>query len=228
MNDGNHFARDGYAVLAGLVPKGTARAAALYALLNRNLPDYYSPERDYNSWGRYADALGESLLVESQPAIEKAIGLSLFPTYSYLRVYCTGSVLPAHTDRPSCEISVTLTLGGEAREGWPIWVQAKAGARAVDLPAGDAMVYRGAVLPHWRERFAGRLWVQLFLHYVRRDGRYADCRFDGRVRLGPIVPGADPRPRKRFAADDPCPCGSGRRFADCHGAAGGGKTTDSR
>jgi len=214
------FSEMDYDVIQGLIPRTSAHLCASYAIANRNLPGYYAPEKDCNSWGRYADSMGEVLLAQSLPAVESATQLSLFPAYSYLRIYCEGSVLRKHTDRPSCEISVTLTLGGQAPTEWPIWVEARGEKRAVILPPGDALVYKGAILPHWRERFDGRLWIQLFLHYVRRDGEFADCRFDGRERLGPIVPGQDPRRgslHRRFAANDACPCGSGLRYADCHG-----------
>ncbi|MGH8427559.1 MAG: SEC-C metal-binding domain-containing protein [Gammaproteobacteria bacterium] len=104
-------------------------------------------------------------------------------------------------------------------------MEAQGEARVITLPPGDALVYRGGLLPHWRERFEGRCWVQLFLHYVRRDGVFADCRFDGRERLGPVEPGQDPRRRdlhRRFATNDPCPCGSGLRYGACHGRQAGG------
>ena len=44
------------------------------------------------------------------PRMEKATGLKLFPTYTYFRVYKNGDVLEKHKDRPSCEISVSLSL----------------------------------------------------------------------------------------------------------------------
>ena len=220
VNANAAFSQRDYDVIQELIPRASARLCTSYALANRNLPDYYTPESAFNSWGRYADSLSEAVLAQSLPAVEAATGLSLFPAYSYLRIYSGGSVLPKHIDRPSCEISVTLTLGGQAPGAWPIWVEAQGEERAVTLPPGDALVYKGALLPHWRERFEGRFWVQMFLHYVRRDGEFADCRFDGRERLGPIVPGHDPRRstlHRHFTADDPCPCGSGRRYGDCHG-----------
>ncbi|MGH8272885.1 MAG: SEC-C domain-containing protein [Gammaproteobacteria bacterium] len=220
MNDMPPFTETGYSLVRELVPRTTARLCTAYAAANRDLPDYYAPESAFNAWGRYADSIGEALLAQSRPAIEEVTGLALFPAYSFLRIYCEGAILPRHTDRPSCEISVTLTLGGDALAAWPIWLEAQGETRAVTLPPGDALVYRGALLPHWRERFDGRFWVQLFLHYVCRDGTFADCRFDGRERLGPIVPGQDPRRRnlhRSFAADDPCPCGSGLRYGACHG-----------
>lgn len=220
MSEEPRFDTTGYAVIPGLIPGGLAGVCASYAVANHNLPGYYTPEHAFNAWGRYADSLGEVLLARIQPAIEKATGRALYPTYSFLRVYCDGAALPRHTDRPSCEISVTLALGGDVTEPWPIWLEAGGRSRSVVLAPGDAMVYRGAVLPHWRERVAGNFWVQLFLHYVSRDGKFADCRFDGRERLGPVDPRADARRgdlRRQFAPGDPCPCGSGRSYADCHG-----------
>ncbi|HEX5313946.1 MAG TPA: SEC-C domain-containing protein [Gammaproteobacteria bacterium] len=218
------FAANDYGILSGLVPAETARLCAGYALANRNLPRYYAAEAMHNSWGRYADSIGEVILAQVQPKIEELTGLALFPAYSYLRIYCPGSVLLSHIDRPSCEISATLTLGGDAAQPWPIWVKSKDGPRAIELPPGDGMVYRGTVVPHWRERFEGRFWIQLFLHYVRRDGQFAQHRFDGREHLGPVAPGEN-RPHgdvpRQFAAEDPCPCGSGRSYASCHGAVPG-------
>ena len=37
----------------------------------------------------------------------------LFPTYAYMRLYKKDSFLIAHTDRPACEISVTIHLGSD-------------------------------------------------------------------------------------------------------------------
>lgn len=217
---GSGFDEVGYVVLPNLVAAATARLCAGYALANRLLPGYYVSEPEFTAWGRYADALGEVVLAQSREAVEAATGQALFPAYSYLRIYGSQAELPRHTDRPSCEFSVTLTLGGESPAPWPIWIEGQAGAHAVTLAPGDALIYRGAVLPHWRERFDGRFWVQLFLHYVARDGEFASCRFDGRSRLGPLIRGGDPRRenfKRRFEADDPCPCGSGRLYGECHG-----------
>lgn len=218
--EGATFAASGYGVVPGLIAPGLANMCAAYALANRNLPEYYVPERPFNAWGRYADSMGEVLLARVQARVEAVTDMALYPAYSYLRLYCEGATLPRHTDRPSCEISVTLALGGEASKPWPIWVEAGGRSHNVVLGPGDAMVYRGAILPHWRERLAGSFWVQLFLHYVDRTGEFADCRFDGRGCLGPVEPGRDARSanlRRRFDIGDPCPCGSGLTYGDCHG-----------
>ena len=64
------------------------------------------------------DVVMEHLLERLRPGIEEATGRRLFPTYSYLRLYKTGSALKAHLDRPACEISVSLNLGHEPARAW--------------------------------------------------------------------------------------------------------------
>jgi hypothetical protein len=92
-------------------------------------------------------------------------------------------VLRAHRDRPSCEVSMTVNLGMDADEPWPIWIAGPMGTVAVALRPGDGLVYRGCDCFHWREPFPGRQLTQLFLHYVDRDGPNAEWKFDKRAML---------------------------------------------
>ena len=61
----------------------------------------------------YGDFVMETLLMKVLPVMKQKTGMDLIPTYSYARVYQTGSELKRHKDRPSCEISTTLNLGGD-------------------------------------------------------------------------------------------------------------------
>ena len=72
-----------------------------------------------NSYAKYADRLMETLLIKTIPVMEQKTGLKLIPTYSYCRLYRKGNILKRHKDRPSCEISTTLCLGGDP---WPIFI----------------------------------------------------------------------------------------------------------
>ena len=131
----------------------------------------------------YADPKMEELLERLRPRVQKITGLKLFPTYSYWRAYLPGAVLARHTDRPSCEISVTVNLGQRSRQPWPIWIEGAEGALPVIMEPGDAVVYRGIECPHWRERFEGQVAVQVFLHYVDQNGLYAKWKYDKREAL---------------------------------------------
>jgi len=131
-----------------------------------------------NTYSHYADPVMETLLVKVLPKMQKETGLNLIPTYSYARAYKKGDELKKHKDRPSCEISTTINLGGDP---WPIFIE----GTKVLLEVGDMLVYSGCELEHWREPFDGNICGQVFLHYNHVNGPFADKnRFDGRPMLG--------------------------------------------
>ena len=66
-----------------------------------------------NTYSHYADPVMETLLVKVLPKMQEETGLKLIPTYSYARAYKKGDELKKHKDRPSCEISTTIHLGGQ-------------------------------------------------------------------------------------------------------------------
>lgn len=132
-----------------------------------NTPSFYSLQG--------MDDLHEKIL----PIMEKHTGLKLFKTYSYCRVYKNGDILASHVDRPSCEISVTLCLGHGEGETWPIFIRDKNDDKVeAKLEAGDALIYRGCDLSHWRYPFEGEHQAQIFLHYVDQNGPYAEWKDD--------------------------------------------------
>jgi len=134
----------------------------------------------------YSDPRMERLLLRSRPVVERITGLKLFPTYSYLRAYQHGSELNPHRDRCACEISVTLSLGLRGASSWPIWIEGPQGPRPVSLKPGDGIVYRGIECLHWREPFDGDVAVQVFLHYVDKNGPHSGWKFDKRKTSAPL------------------------------------------
>jgi hypothetical protein len=68
------------------------------------------------------------------------------------------------------------------------------GARSFNLETGDALLYRGIDLPHWREPFQGIQAVQVFLFWVDQNGPHAEWKYDKRPRLNsflaPVMGGA--------------------------------------
>src|ERR1700743_2574393 len=139
------FKHTGYPVLRkGLSPQ-SAQLMTPYALMQQQWPGYYQPEDVFRAAsGRYADAMSETLLLEAKPVLEKATGIGLLPCYSYLRIYGPGAVLPKHLDRPSCEISASLSLGMRADALWPLCVHADGQDKPIGLAPGDMLIYRGA------------------------------------------------------------------------------------
>jgi hypothetical protein len=127
----------------------------------------------------HSDYLMESLLLKKKKLMEKECKLSLMPTYSFWRMYTRFADLKKHKDKPSCEVSVTIQISSDGTE-WPIYMD----GNKFTLENGQAIIYLGTELEHWREEFKGDYHAQCFLHYVKSDGKYTDFKFDKRMDVG--------------------------------------------
>lgn len=136
------------------------------------------------------EVLFETVQEKIWVAIENILEEELLPTYSYARLYTNGNTLEKHTDRPSCEISITVQLGRSHHYAWPIYM----GGKRFDLAEGDGVIYKGCDIEHWRnvcDGPEGYLSGQAFFHYVKKNGRYADHAGDKRWKnsVNPYVRG---------------------------------------
>lgn len=168
------FKSNGYQIIRKIISKELSDFICDYFLLKRKVARKFFDDkkilpwvREWGTWrdsqvpntySHYADIAMETLLEKIQPVMEKKSGVKLVPTYSYARIYKHGDVLHRHKDRPSCEISTTINLGGEP---WSIFLE----GIQIDLEPGDMLMYRGCELEHWRDAFEGENCVQVFLHY---------------------------------------------------------------
>ncbi len=177
------FRTDGYELVPQLVSRELCEFIYKAMLMESN--GSYSPDRQCPlSHGRYASPTSEALLVWCHHTVQALTGLTLLPTYSYHRVYFAGDDLFLHTDRPSCEVSVTVHIGHHLIDNpWPIWM----GDTAISMDIGDGVMYRGCDIPHRRDVLkcdvAGN-HAQVFLHYVDANGPNAEWAFDKREGLG--------------------------------------------
>ena len=122
----------------------------------------WKDEQVPNTYSHYADPVMETLLMKVLPTMQQETGLQLIPTYSYARIYKQGDILKRHKDRPSCEISTTIHLGGHP---WPIYIDGTGANNVIDekkglvkpgapagtkvlLEVGDMLVYSGGELEH--------------------------------------------------------------------------------
>lgn len=139
-----------------------------------------------NSFAYYSALHSESLLRYLKPLVSKVVNKKLVETYSFLRTYYNGSVLEKHIDRPSCEYSATICIEKCDNHPWPIYIQTLDGEiNEVELEPGDLIIYKGMILPHWRDPYDGNYHRQIFIHYVDYDGEYAKTNeYDGRPCLG--------------------------------------------
>jgi hypothetical protein len=146
---------------------------------------YLEEEKEVRSYARYADPLIETILQNSLPHVQEITGKKLFPTYSFARVYLNSDFLAPHIDRPPCEYSVTVNVAGIGKP-WPIYMKPRGKEPiAFYLDPGDAVVYKGCEVVHWREKADGtEVTAQFMLHYVDQNGPHADFKLDKRASLG--------------------------------------------
>jgi hypothetical protein len=181
----------------GDVAKGRAfprrkESALVPGVSNELYTNGYSPLRTFH-WGM-------------TPAISALVGCALVPSFGYLRIYMRGDICRVHSDRRSCEHSLSLTLSLGSDLPWELEIatlptsadrgrpRADFGGDAYEafaMGVGDAVLYQGTRFRHGRmtpNPNSGS--VHLFLHWVDPAGPHADCAFDpeGRAMRAEVSP----------------------------------------
>lgn len=205
------YEKDGYAHVEGLVPPEVAwaflaglkqdmgpapiplsRATAKVNLLTRPAFEiygfHYKPML-YFLWGL-------------TPMVSRIVGRELLPSYDYFRIYRKGDICRVHSDRLSCEHSLSLTLAYSDGLAWELEFEkasSEPSARveedfggsarsAIAMSAGDAVLYRGVHHRHGRTTPNPNAWsAHLFLHWVDREGPHRDHAFDGWGKAEPVA-----------------------------------------
>ena len=155
------------------------------------LQNYYKDTIDSDTWelgdrqsNRYKahnEPMSRFLHYEILPLIEKIVGKSMRPTYTYLSAYVKGADLPPHTVRPDCEYTVSFVVDKPEGSNWNIYVhkpqqEVKHKGRydekppleecePVDCDAGGLMLFQGTDHIHFREELEGDYYNVLLLHY---------------------------------------------------------------
>jgi alkylated DNA repair dioxygenase AlkB len=127
----------------------------------------------------YDDPLMNALQDLKLPLVEKESNLKLFQTYTAWRYYVFGATLSKHTDRPSCEISVTACI--KKYDNWPIVIEKTpfGDSASFELEEGDGLLYAGCDQKHWRPGiYKGEGMAQVFFHYVNKNGPYTKHAYD--------------------------------------------------
>ena len=168
------FYKKGYSIIRGLISKEEALEMSNH-LKNRNDGDL-NDDQITGTPSFYADELMQKTQLKLLPKLEEHSGLELYKTYTYARIYKKGDILRIHKDREACEISITLDLGGDP---WDIWILDRdENPIKVKLNPGDALLYRGREIWHWRGKFEGNEHSQVFMHYVDKYGPCAWAKDD--------------------------------------------------
>lgn len=181
------FQKNGYTIVKSAIDIEKINFIKNYFIFTEIRHPNFTDTQVPNAYSKYADPMTENILITIKNIIEEKTHLSLFPTYSYYRIYRSGDVLLPHKDRESCEISATLCLGYSYNDNeyqWPINIEKD----SYHLFPGDLAIYRGIECAHWRNKFnppnEKDFQIQTFLHYVDKNGPYAEWKNDKRIGIG--------------------------------------------
>ena len=106
--------------------------------------------------------------------VSAIVGEPVQPSFSFVSCYESGACLEKHIDREQCEYTISLCVDfvPEPRTvtRWPLWIDAALGPVAIQQELGDALLFRGRDLPHYRDTLTeGASSTSVFFHFVRRN-----------------------------------------------------------
>ena len=196
------YKSDGYATIRGLVPPEVA--SNLFKQLQIDLAaagKSFETFAKLNNISRHqsVDISGHfyrpltTFLWGLTPIMSEITGADLLPSYDYFRIYQQDDICRVHSDRPSCEHSVSLTLAYSDDLPWALEVGSERvndegpyfetfgdePFSAIEMQPGDAVLYRGMNLRHGRTKPNPNRWsAHLFLFWVERGGEFEQHAFD--------------------------------------------------
>jgi len=172
--------------ISGLIPKEFCQFFTHVLMRQSELNGKKGDEQIPNAKAILAyEVMFETLQERLWPTMEQIVGEELLPTYAYARLYSNGDKLKKHTDRPACEVSVTIQLGRSHHYAWPIYM----GGQRYDMGEGDGVIYSGCGVEHWRDECNGPTGYysgQVFLHYVKKNGQYV-CEAGDATNRNPVI-----------------------------------------
>lgn len=196
------YKEDGYATIRGLIPPEVA--SNLFKQLQMDLAaagKSFQTFAKLNNISRHesVDISGHfyrpltTFLWGLTPIMSELTGADLLPSYDYFRIYQKDDICRVHSDRPSCEHSVSLTLAYSDGLPWSLEVGSARVSEegpyfenfgdepfsAIEMQPGDAVLYRGMNLRHGRTQPNPNQWsAHLFLFWVERGGEFEQNAFD--------------------------------------------------
>jgi len=176
-----------YLWITNLLPKAMRDFLKVYYDILLSNQMFFTDDQCPSSLSLGGDPGLDAVLEWVRPKIGRLVGLELTPTYSYTRLYAEGEVLARHTDRPACEISVTVSVKIPKGMGPSVIYLKPPGLPEthVEMHEGDACIYAGLEVEHWREPFPSDGYIQLFLHFIDTRGKnFPKYAYDERERLG--------------------------------------------
>jgi hypothetical protein len=128
---------------------------------------------EVRQWPPFVELLNEKVGILSE-----LTEVTLLPSFAQARVYHEGAALFHHKDRSACQFGITVHLRGDT--DWPLFFQRDQDEEptGVLLSPGEAILYLGSRVTHWRDFYVGNTYTQVFLFYVDANGPHANEAYD--------------------------------------------------
>ena len=121
----------------------------------------------------HRDPLAEWMHTLVGAALRPVLGDRYKPSYTFVAAYLGGASVRRHTDRPQCEVTVSMCV--EATPGarrWPLLIEMPSEEAVLDarLGVGHAVVFKGRDLPHARSTLGdGERYITILFHFAAAD-----------------------------------------------------------
>ncbi|HEY0640286.1 MAG TPA: hypothetical protein VGD67_21870 [Pseudonocardiaceae bacterium] len=178
------LATAGVVVVREFIDQRLARMLYAMLLLRRHRGEARHDDHMPGALSFWGDSTLDAFHLSVRPDVETVAAGPLLPTYCYARLYRYGDTLHRHHDREACEIVATVHVGHRGGAPPPICF---ATGHVVHQRPGDAVVFHGSAIDHWRDVFLGEDFGQVFMNFVRADGPHRDQALDGRIQAFPRV-----------------------------------------
>ena len=138
-------------------------------------------DRQSNRFRARNETVTRFLHYEVLELIRKITKKDVRPTYTYLSCYTKDADLPAHTDQPDCEYTVSFIIDKPENSNWPIYLDKKKQPHkhkgradhtpkkedciSCDCDSGGLMIFNGTDHIHYREPSIYDYYNIVLLHY---------------------------------------------------------------
>lgn len=137
----------------------------------KGLLQYEKGDNHYGESYGGTDLFFDNLLQEKLIEIQNLVSFPIKPECSYSRIYRNGGKLEPHVDRPTLDITASISLKTNLDDEWPICIEDLSGnIRCVKIFEGDAIIFLGNKMKHWRHPLickSHQYTTKLFLHWVK-------------------------------------------------------------
>ena len=124
----------------------------------------------------------DRIAIDLKTYMEECFQKPMLPTYTCMRLYRKGDALRIHTDRESCEYSLSVVIA-RSKENSELpytlfFKKPDASEIGVSCSVGEGVFYKGMELPHFRYPCPLDWYLTAFFHYVERGGEIYKSYYD--------------------------------------------------